>query len=77
MRLTLALVVAFVVAACAVGQSASERDFVRGDGARSAQASLDAAAIMQGMAQARDASQRVARDVPQGSPVAAPAAVTR
>jgi hypothetical protein len=77
MRLTLALVVAIIVAACAVQQASSERDFVRGDGARSARAALDAAAIMQGMAQARDATQRVARDVHQTDPGVASPAVTR
>jgi hypothetical protein len=69
--------VAFIVAACAIGQSGAEHGFVRGDGARAAQAALDAQAILQGMAQARDASQRVARDIHQNEPGAAPAAVTR
>ena len=77
MRLALALVVAFIVAACAVQQASSDREFLRGDGARSAQATLDAVAIMQGMAQARDASQRVARDLPPDAPGAASPAVTR
>ena len=57
--------------------SDSDREFLRGDGARSAQATLDAVAIMQGMAQARDASQRVARDLHPDDPGAASPAVTR
>ncbi len=77
MRLALALVVAVIVAACAVQQSISERGFVRSDGARWAQASLDAEAILQGMAQARNASERVARDSHQNDPDAAPPAITR
>jgi hypothetical protein len=77
MRLAVAVVFAIIVAACAVQQSVSERDFVHGDGARSAQAALDADAIMQGMAQARDSSQRLARDLRQTNPGAAAPAVTR
>jgi hypothetical protein len=77
MRLAFALAVAFIAAACAVQQSSSERSFVGNDGARGAQAVLDAEAIMQGMAQARDATQRVARDVHQNELDAAPSAVTR
>ena len=77
MRLVLALAIASIVAACALQQSAAERDFVRGDGARMAQAALDAEAIMRGMAQARDASQRLARDVHQTEPDVSSPAVTR
>jgi hypothetical protein len=77
MRQASALVVAFAVAACAVQQSSSERSFVRGENARSAQAALDAEAILRGVAQARDASQRVARDLRQNEPGTTPSAVTR
>ena len=54
MRLALVLVVALIVAACALQQSSAERNFVRGESARGAQAALDAEAIMRGMAQARE-----------------------
>lgn len=77
MRLAIAVVVASVVAACAVQQSVSERDFVRGDGARSAQAALDADAILRGMAQAREFNQRVAREQHPNDPSATAPAVTR
>jgi hypothetical protein len=77
MRLALALVVAIIVGACAVVQSSSEQGFVRSDGARSARAALDAAAILQGMDQARNASERVARDNRQFAPGTAPPALTR
>jgi hypothetical protein len=77
MRLTLALVVAVIVAACAIEQSGAEHNFVYGDGAREAQAELDARAIQRGMEQARDDSQRVARDTRQTAPGTAPAALTR
>ncbi len=77
MRLILAVVVTSIVAACASAQSGSQRVFVRSDGAREAQAALDADAIMQGMAQAREASQQVARDLLQIQPGAVPAPVTR
>jgi hypothetical protein len=77
MRLAVALVVASIVAACAVQQSISERDFGRGDAARSARAAVDADAILQGMAQARDFSQRVARELHPNDPGATAPAVTR
>ncbi len=77
MRLALALVVAVIVAACAIEQSGADHGFVLGDGARSARAALDAQAILQGMAQARDASQRVARDNRQDAPGTTPPALTR
>jgi hypothetical protein len=77
MRLAIALVVATIVAACAIQQSSSERSFVRSGAGRSAQAALDAEAIMQGMAQARDANERVARDSRQFAPGNKPPAVTR
>lgn len=77
MRLALAVVVAIIVAACAVEQSSSERGLLRGDGGRSARAALDAEAILQGMAQARNASERVAHDIHQTAPGAASPAVTR
>ena len=77
MRLALALVVAFIVAACAIQQSSSELGFLRSDGARSAQAALDAEAILQGMAHARDTNERVARDNRQYAPATTPPALTR
>jgi hypothetical protein len=77
MRLALAVVVAILVAACAIGQSSSERSFVGSDGLRMAQAALDAEAILQGMDQARDATQRVARDLHDNGPGATSPAVTR
>ncbi len=77
MRLALALVVAVIVAACAVVQSSSQRAFLGDDGARSAQAALDAEAILQGMEQARNASERVARDNRQYAPGTALPSVTR
>jgi hypothetical protein len=77
MRLALVLVVALIVAACALQQSSAERNFVRSESARGAQAALDAEAIMRGMAQARDSSQWVARDLRQTNPGATPPSVTR
>lgn len=77
MRLAVALVVAFIVAACAIEQSGAERNFVYGDGPRAAQAALDAQAILHGMEQARDASQRMARDNHQDAPGTTTPAVTR
>lgn len=68
MRVALVVVVALIVAACAVQQSSSERGFLLGNGARGAQAALDAEVILQGMNQARDIAQRVARDVNQTNP---------
>jgi len=60
MRFALALAVAVIVAACALQQSSSEHAFLGGH-SRAAQAALDADAIMRGMAQARQSSERVAR----------------
>ncbi len=77
MRLVIALVVAFIVAACAIQQSGSRLGYVLGDGARSAQAALDAEAILQGMVQARDTNQRLARDNQQHAPGTPLPAVTR
>jgi hypothetical protein len=77
MRLALALIVAFVVAACAIGQSGPQQGFVYGGGARAAQAAIDAEAILQGMAQARGANERLARELHQSTPGAAPPSVTR
>lgn len=77
MRLASALVMALIVAACAVQQSSSEQSLVRGDGARSAQAALDADAILRGVAQARAASEWVARDNHNNEPGVAPSAITR
>jgi hypothetical protein len=77
MRLALAIVVAIIVAACAVQQSSSERSFVSSDGARMALAALDAEAILQGMDQARDANRRVARDLQENGSGATSPAVTR
>ena len=62
MRFTVAFIVAVILAACALQQSTSERAFVARDSrSRAAQVVLDAAAIMQGMAQARQSDERVAR----------------
>jgi len=77
MRLALALVIAVIVAACAIEQSSSKGGFVRDDGARAAQAALDAEAILRGVTQARDSSERVARDIQQNNPGAALPTVTR
>jgi hypothetical protein len=78
MRLALAFVVVCIVAACAIQQSSSGLGFVRSDGARSAQAALDAEAILQGMARARNASERLAaRDVHPNDRGTAPPAVAR
>jgi len=77
MRLAVALVVAIVVAACAIQQSGSGLSLMRGEGARSAQAALDAEAIMQGMARAREANERVAGDNRQFAPGSTAPALTR
>jgi hypothetical protein len=77
MRLALALLVAIIVAACAIVQSGSERSFARGDSARSAQAALDAEAILQGIAQARNANEQMARDNRQFAPTTTLPALTR
>lgn len=77
MRLVVALVVAIVVAACAIQQSSSELSLVGGDGTRSAQAALDAEAILHGMAQARNANERVAGDSRQFAPGTTEPALTR
>jgi hypothetical protein len=77
MRLVVALGVAIVVAACAIQQSGSGVSLLGGEGARSAQAALDAEAILQGMAQARSANERVAGDNRQFAPGSAAPALTR
>jgi hypothetical protein len=77
MRLVLALVVAFIVAACAIQQSSSKLGYVLSDGARSAQATLDAEAILQGMTQARNANERLARDNREYAPSTTAPAITR
>jgi uncharacterized cupredoxin-like copper-binding protein len=77
MRLALALVVAFIVAACAVEQSSSGGGFVLGDSARAAQVAYDAEVILQGVDQARDSTRRVARDIHPADPGAAQPSVTR
>ena len=62
MRFAIAFAVAVILAACALQQTSSERAFVGRDStSRAAQVALDAAAIMQGMAQARQSDERVAR----------------
>jgi hypothetical protein len=67
-----------LLAACGLGgQSSGERAFVSGDAARSAQAVLDAQAIIQGMEQARITDERVARDINHAVPETAPPQVTR
>jgi hypothetical protein len=77
MRLLLALVVVVIVAACAVEQSSPVGGFVRGDNARAAQVAYDAEVILQGMNQARDSAQRVARDIHRSDPGTAQPPVTR
>ena len=77
MRLALALVVAVIVAACAVEQSSSLGGFVRGDSARAAQVAYDVEVILQGVNQARDSAQRVARDIHLTDPGTAQPPVTR
>jgi hypothetical protein len=66
MRYILAIFVAVVVAACTLGQSASERAFLNG-GSRDTQARQDADAILQGMQRAQLSEDRVARDSNDGS----------
>jgi hypothetical protein len=61
MRYILAVGVAIAVAACTLGQSASERAFLNG-GSHAAQARQDADAILQGMQRAQLSEERVARD---------------
>ena len=75
MRFVVALAVAVIVAACALQQSSSEHAFVDGR-SREIQAALDADAIMRGMAQAQQSSERVARDSGRNG-ASTPAAVTR
>lgn len=65
-RYLLAIAVAVLVAACALGQSSSERAFVNG-GSRSALVQQDTDAIMQGVARAQYDSDRVARDTTGGA----------
>ena len=65
MRYFLAIAVAIVVAACALGQSASERAFLNG-GSRAVLARQDADTIMQGMQRAQPTNERVARDSNDG-----------
>lgn len=76
MRLALALVVACVVASCGFGPS-GPLGFGGGDAARSAQASLDAEAILQGMAQVRGSDEFVARDINHPAPGSNAPQVTR
>jgi hypothetical protein len=77
MRLVVAVVVAVVVAACAIQQSGSGLSLMGGEGARSARAALDAEAILQGMAQARSANERVAGDNRQFAPGSKEPTLTR
>ena len=81
MRLILAVIVACLVAACGLdGQSSAERAFINsgsGQSMRAVQAVLDAQAIMDGMQQARDSDERVARDVNHPVPETASPSVTR
>jgi hypothetical protein len=61
MRLTAALLTLACLAACDGVQTVSEHPPVRNDGWRQRQAELDAQAIMQGMAQARQRAEQLAR----------------
>ena len=76
MRFAFALAVAIIVAACALRQTSSEHAFVEGC-SRASQATLDADAILRGMAWARQSSERVARDAGPNSGGPTPSAVTR
>ena len=78
MRLALAIVVACLLAACGLGgPSGGDRAFLGGSALRSAQAALDAQAILQGMDQARSQNQRVARVNDRAVPETAAPSVTR
>ena len=61
LRLTAALLTLVCLAACGGVQTASEYSLARGDEWRQRQAELDAQAIMQGMAQARQRAEQLAR----------------
>jgi len=61
MRYILAFSVAIAVAACTLGQSASERAFLNTD-SHGALARQDADVILQGMRRAHMSEERVARD---------------
>ena len=61
MRLTVALLTLACLAACDGVQTVSERSPARDDEWRQRQAELDAQAIMQGMAQARQRAEQLAR----------------
>ena len=61
MRLTAALLTLACLAACGGVQTVSERSPARDDEWRQRQAELDAQAIMQGMAQARQRVEQLAR----------------
>ena len=61
MRLTAALLTLACLAACDGVQTVSEHPAVRDDEGRQRQAELDAQAIMQGMAQARQRAEQLAR----------------
>ena len=61
MRLTAALLTLACLAACSGVQIMTEASLTRDDEWRPRQAELDAQAIMQGMAQARQRAERLAR----------------
>ena len=61
MRLTAVLLTLACLAACGGVQTVSERSPARDDEWRQRQAELDAQAIMQGMAQARQRAEQLAR----------------
>jgi hypothetical protein len=65
MRYILAISVAIAVAACSLGQSASERAFLNTD-RHGALARQDADAILQGMRRAHMSEERLARDSSDG-----------
>jgi hypothetical protein len=77
MRLAVAIAVGVLLAACASQQHSSQQVYLGGNGARSAEAALDAEVIMHGMAQARSSNETVARDLRQGAPGTVLTPVTR
>lgn len=78
MRLAVVLALVCLLSACASGPSSGERAFLdTGAFARHARAELDARAILQGMDQARQSDERVARALQRINPDAGPTPVTR
>ena len=77
MRISIALAIAIVLAACALQQSGAERSLLFGNGSRTALIQADTAAIIAGMTQARTETERFARDTHRAEPDARPPALTR